>query len=89
MSNISDQQAELQQSYWDRLAAQRKAEVVRRREERKLHKTTPVVTLKRLRCPRCGSLNCKTTGTLESSLEIVSRRKRCQDCDLAFIEILD
>lgn len=73
----------------DRLRQRRAAEAEQRREARKLTRQTPVVALRRVRCPECSSTEIRTTRTLESEPEIVSRRQSCQACGCAFIAIYD
>ena len=46
---------------------------------------TPIVALLLCRCPRCGSSDCKTTGTLESNDQFISQRKHCRACSLPFV----
>ena len=76
-----------QTTRWEAWKAERKA--ARRTERAAKRSTTPVVALRRVRCPDCGSIKVKTTRTLESDREIVSRRQSCQACGCAFIVIFD
>jgi hypothetical protein len=61
----------------------------RKKKQPATRRQTPVVALRRVRCPLCSSTNVKTTRTLESDFEIVSRRQSCRQCGLAFITIFD
>ena len=76
-----------QSARWEAIKTERKA--ARGVERAAKRNTTPVVALRRVRCPDCGSVAIKTTRTLESDREIVSRRQSCQSCGCAFIAIFD
>jgi hypothetical protein len=79
----------MSQEMIDQLRRERADAATARREARKAARVTPVVALRRVRCPDCGSTAIKTTRTLESEPEIVSRRQSCQSCGCAFIAIFD
>ncbi len=53
-------------------------------DDRSAKRRTLVVAMRRLKCPKCESVNVRTTGTLESTPEFLSQRKRCNDCGFAF-----